>query len=146
MKLKRLEEAADSALKIEQEAAAGLAQAEKGYKAATASVSAADAALRRARRELKQAKKAAKSAQKEARRASKRLSKARKKAKRKAQEPASPSGARKTMAAKKSSPQARSSRATATRVDRSAELPEIEESPAVAPIVLPKPPGADTAT
>jgi Tfp pilus assembly protein PilX len=144
MKLKRLEEAADSAIKIEQKAAAGLVQAEKGYKGAMARVSAAEAALRRARRQLKQAKKAAKSAQKDARKVSKKVAKARKKAKRKAQLPASPSAARKTMAAKKSPAQVRSSRAAATGVHRSVEPPEIEQSLAATPIV-PLEPGDVTA-
>jgi len=139
MKLKRLEEAADSALKIEQKAAAELAQAEKGYKGATTRANAAEAALGAARRKLKQAKKAAKSAQKNARKASKRVAKARKKAKRKAQEPASPSAARKTVAAEKSPAQVQSSRAAAKGVDRSGKSPEIEERLAVAPIVPPEP-------
>jgi hypothetical protein len=142
MKLKRLEEARDSALKIEQKATAGLAQAEKGYKVATTRVNAAETALAAARRELKQAKKAAKSAQKASRKASKRVAKARKKAKRKAQQPDSPSASRKGAAAKTSSPRVRPSRASATRINRSAEPAEIQEGLTAAPLVPSEPPVA----
>ncbi|HSD10747.1 MAG TPA: hypothetical protein VLF14_07170 [Candidatus Binatia bacterium] len=114
MKLKRLEEVAEAALKSDQKAAARLAQAERGCKAATVRASAAEASLRRARRELKQAKKAARAAQKDARKASKKLSKARKKAKRKAQEPAPPSEVRKSTAGKKAASRDRTSRSAAT--------------------------------
>jgi hypothetical protein len=144
MKLKRLEDAADSALKIEQEAAVGLAQAEKGYKAATARVSAAEAALRHARRELRQAKKAAKSAKKAARKASKRVAKARRKAKRKAQQSASPSGARNATTGVKASSRMRVPKRAATRIDRSPTALEIRKTVAPAPLEPPEPQSADT--
>ena len=137
MKLKRLEDAADSALKIEQEAAVGLAQAEKGYKAATARVSAAEAALRHARRELRQAKKAA-------RKASKRVAKARRKAKRKAQQSASPSGARNATTGVKASSRMRVPKRAATRIDRSPTALEIRKTVAPAPLEPPEPQSADT--
>jgi chromosome segregation ATPase len=115
MKLKRLEGAADSALKLAKQATARLTRAEEGYKAAVARVSAAESSLRRARRQLKQARKSAKTAQKAARKTSKRLSKARKKAKRKAQKP----------------PRARVGSRTATRKASSAgRAPEIAAAPA----------------